>query len=299
MATLREIRRRISGVKSIQKITKAMKMVAAARLRRAQESILSARPYARKIKELIGHLVAEVDTSIHPLLAPREVKKTLLVVVTFDRGLCGAFNSNIIKAATAYVRDTFPADRRSEHQIRLVCIGKKGYEFFSKRSYELYKHHVGIFQHLDFNIARGITAELMSGYLGGEFDRVEVIYNEFKNVLQQRVVKEQLLPIPPEDLKSEGTGKFHSLVDYIYEPTSKDIINDLLPRHLNFQMWRILLESNAAGLGAQMGAMDNATENAKELITDLTLSYNKARQASITKELLEIVAGAEALQKAG
>ena len=275
-----------------------MKMVAAARLRRAQEGILSARPYAKKIKELITHLVSEVDASIHPLLLPREVQKTLLVVVTFDRGLCGAFNSNIIKGATSYVRDKFPADRRVEHQIRLLCIGKKGNEFFSKRDYEIYSRHVGIFQHLGFNNAKGIMAELISGYLSGEFDKVDVIYNEFKNVLQQRVVIEQLLPIPPEQLKDEVPGRVRSQVDYIYEPSNKEIIDDLLPRHLNFQMWRILLESNAAGLGAQMSAMDNATENAKELITDLTLSYNKARQASITKELLEIVAGAEALKKA-
>lgn len=298
MATLREIRRRISGVKSIQKITKAMKMVAAARLRRAQEGILSARPYARKIKELTAHLVSEIDTSIHPLLLPREVKKTLLVVVTFDRGLCGAFNSNIIKTATSYVRDNFPADKRVEHQIRLLCIGKKGNEFFSKRDYEIHSRHVGIFQHLEFMNAKAIMAGLVSGYLAGEFDKVDVIYNEFKNVLQQRIVIEQLLPIPSEQLTNEGPYVVRSQVDYIYEPSLKEIIDDLLPRHLNFQMWRILLESNAAGLGAQMSAMDNATENAKELITDLTLSYNKARQASITKELLEIVAGAEALKKA-
>lgn len=273
-------------------------MVAAARLRRAQEGILSARPYAKKIKELITHLVGEVDTSIHPLLLPREVKKTLLVVVTFDRGLCGAFNSNIIKAASAYIRDKFPVSERPEHQIRLLCVGKKGNEFFSKRDFEVYSRHVGMFQHLGFSNAKAITTELISGYLGGEFDKVDVIYNEFKNVLQQRVVTEQLLPIPPEQLKDDAPQKVHSQVDYIYEPSAKAIIDDLLPRHLNFQIWRILLESNAAGLGAQMSAMDNATENARELITDLTLSYNKARQTSITKELLEIVAGAEALKKA-
>jgi F-type H+-transporting ATPase subunit gamma len=297
MATLREIRRRISGIKSIQKITKAMKMVAAARLRRAQEAILSARPYAKKIRELSAHLVTGLDTTMHPLLLPREVKKTLLVVVTSDRGLCGAFNSNIIKAATIYVRDKFPLDKRFEHQIRLMCIGKKGYEYFKKRNYELLSQRVGIFQHLDFNHARGIMTELISGYLGGEFDKVDVIYNEFKNILQQRVVTEQLLPIPPEGLKSEGGQRAVAAIDYIYEPSAKAIVDDLLPRHLNFQMWRVLLESNAAGLGAQMSAMDNATENARELITDLTLSYNKARQASITKELLEIVGGAEALRQ--
>ncbi len=299
MATLREIRRRISGIKSIQKITKAMKMVAAARLRRAQEAILAARPYAKSIRELIARLVTEVDSSLHPLLLPREEARTLLVVVTSDRGLCGAFNSNIIRTATHYVRDRFPADRRTEHQIRLMCIGKKGAEYFGKRNYELLGRHVGIFQHLDFSNARGIVSELLSGYLAGEFDRVDVIYNEFKNVMQQRVVTEQLLPIPADSLKAEDAMRAHAIVDYIYEPAAKAIIDELLPKHLNFQMWRILLESNAAGLGAQMSAMDNATENARDLITDLTLSYNKARQASITKELLEIVGGAEALKQAG
>lgn len=299
MATLREIRRRISGVKSIQKITKAMKMVAAARLRRAQEGIISARPYTREIRKLIAHLVTEVDPSFHPLLQPREVKKSLLVIVSSDRGLCGAFNTNAIKAAVNHIRERYPDRSNNEQQIRIVAIGKKGYEFFGKRDYELFAKHVGIFHSLDFSKARGIMTDLVTGYLNHEFDRVEVVYNEFKNVLQQRIVIEQLLPIPPEALKTDVAGTMHAIVDYIYEPSSKEIIEALIPRYLNFQMWRILLESNAAALGAQMSAMDNATENAKELITDLTLSYNKARQASITKELLEIVGGAEALKKAG
>lgn len=299
MPTLREIRRRISGVKSIQKITKAMKMVAAARLRRAQEAIVSARPYSREIKRLIAHLVTEVDASLHPLLQPRDVKKSLLIIVSSDRGLCGAFNTNVNKAAANYVRETYPDRLSNQQQIRLVTIGKKCTEYFSRRDYDLHSKYVGIFQNLDFNTARGIMAGMIAGYLNHEFDRVDVVYNEFKNVMQQRVVREQLLPIPPEHLAPE-TGKHpHALVDYIYEPSGKEIIEALLPRHLNFQLWRILLESNAAALGAQMSAMDNATENAKELITDLTLSYNKARQASITKELLEIVGGAEALKKAG
>ncbi|HEY6951854.1 MAG TPA: ATP synthase F1 subunit gamma [Bacteroidota bacterium] len=298
MATLREIRRRISGVKSIQKITKAMKMVAAARLRRAQEGILAARPYSREYKRLVAHLVAELDPSLHPLLQKREVKKSILVVVTSDRGLCGAFNTNVIKAAVSHIQQQYPERKSVEHQIRLVTIGKKGTEFFGKRDYEIHLRHSGFFQHLDFGKARGIMADLSSGYLNGEFDKVEVIYNEFKNVLQQRIVVEQLLPIPPEELRADTSHKAHAIVDYIYEPSKKEIIDALLPKHLNFQMWRILLESNAASLGAQMSAMDNATENAKELITDLTLSYNKARQASITKELLEIVGGAEALKEA-
>jgi F-type H+-transporting ATPase subunit gamma len=299
MATLREIRRRISGVKSIQKITKAMKMVAAARLRRAQEGILSARPYARQIKALIEHLSSEVDTSHHPLLQTREMQKTLLVIVTSDRGLCGAFNTNVIKAAVAYAQEHFPDRVDRERRLRLVTIGKKGFEFFSKREYQLHSKHIGIFHNLNFGTARGIMVGLTKGYLEGEFDRVEVIYNEFKNVMQQRIVVEQLLPIPREEIVPEDVKTMHAMVDYIYEPPANEIVSALLPKHLNFQMWRILLESNAAALGAQMSAMDNATENARELITDLTLSYNKARQASITKELLEIVGGAEALKKAG
>ncbi len=299
MATLREIRRRITGVKSIQKITKAMKMVAAARLRRAQEGIVSARPYAREIKRLIAHLMVDVDTSIHPLLQPREIRKSLLIVVTSDRGLCGAFNTNVIKAAVSHISNQYPDRASHEQQVRLVTVGKKGYEFFNKRDYEIYSKHIGIFHGLDFGIARGMMQSLVTGYLNHEFDRVEVAYNEFKNVLQQRIVIEQLLPILPEEVSAESVKKARSLVEYIYEPSSKDIIGALLPKHLNFQMWRILLESNAAALGAQLSAMDNATENAKELITDLTLSYNKARQGSITKELLEIVGGAEALKKAG
>jgi F-type H+-transporting ATPase subunit gamma len=294
MATLREIRRRISGVKSIQKITNAMKMVAAARLRRAQEGILSARPYAREIRRLIAHLVSELDPSLHPLLQTREVKNVLLVVVTSDRGLCGAFNANVIKAAVNHIRQQNP----DLQTVRVITIGRKGTEYFGKRDYQIHSRHTGIFQNLDFGKARGIMTDLTSGYLKEEFDRVEVIYNEFKNVLQQRIVIEQLLPIPPEELKAEEAHKVQSHVDYIYEPSIKEIVDALLPKHLNFQIWRILLESNAAALGAQMSAMDNATENAKELITDLTLSYNKARQASITKELLEIVAGAEALKEA-
>ncbi|HEY4612116.1 MAG TPA: ATP synthase F1 subunit gamma [Bacteroidota bacterium] len=299
MATLREIRSRITGVKNTQKITKAMKMVAAAKLRRAQEGIISTRPYARKIGALLRHLVTEVEPGINPLLTPREVKKVALVVVTADRGLCGAFNGNIVKAAVNRVNEKYQPNLEVDHGLRLVAIGKKGFDFFNKRDYELYAKHVGIFQHLDFGQAREIIHELTEGYLTGEFDMVEVIYNEFKSVIQQRIVIEQLLPVPPEETPHTDDQKSLAQVEYIYEPSSKEIINALVPRHLNFQMWRILLESNAAEQGARMAAMENATENAKELIRDLTLSFNKARQASITKELLEIVSGAEALKKAG
>jgi F-type H+-transporting ATPase subunit gamma len=292
MATLREIRRRISGVKSTQKITKAMKMVATARLRRAQEAIISTRPYARKLGELLRHLVTKVDVNLNPLLVSRGIKNVLLVVVTADRGLCGSFNSNIVKAAANHIRSF------SGMNVKLLTVGRKGTDFFVKRNFNVISKHPGIFADLDFSDAREIVQEATEGFLKGDYDRVDVIYNEFKSVIQQRIVVEQLLHIPPEEMT--GRGDLHSLaqVDYIYEPSSSEIVNMLLPRHLNFQMWRVLLESNAAEQGARMSAMDNATENAKELIRDLTLKFNNARQASITKELLEIVSGAEALTKA-
>ncbi|HEY5614534.1 MAG TPA: ATP synthase F1 subunit gamma [Bacteroidota bacterium] len=299
MATLREIRQRITSVKNTQKITKAMKMVAAAKLRRAQEAIMSTRPYARKLGELLRHLVTQVEPGINPLLTAREVKKVALVVVTSDRGLCGAFNSNIMKTAVNHIKEKYQPFMEVDHGLRLVTIGKKGFDFFNKRDYELYSKHVGIFQSLNFGRARDIVHELTDGYLQGEFDQVVMIYNEFKSVIQQRIIIEQLLPIPPEEMKQAEGTKSLAQVEYIYEPSSKEIINALVPRHLNFQMWRVLLESNAAEQGARMAAMENATVNAKELIRALTLSFNKARQASITKELLEIVSGAEALKKAG
>ncbi|MBI3006446.1 MAG: ATP synthase F1 subunit gamma [Ignavibacteriales bacterium] len=299
MATLREIRRRISGVKSTQKITKAMKMVAAAKLRRAQDAIISARPYSRKMNELLRHLVTQIDPEISPLLQTREVKHAAVIVVTADRGLCGAFNSNIVKTSVDHIERNYTHLVERLHAFKVITVGKKGFDFFNKKDFELHSKHVGIFQALDFNHARSIVQEISDGYLKGEFDKIDVIYNEFKSVIQQRIVVEQLLPIPPEETKETDDLKSLAQVEYIYEPSSTEIINALLPKHLNFQMWRILLESNAAEQGARMTAMDNATTNASDLIRDLTLSYNKARQASITKELLEIVSGAEALKKAG
>jgi F-type H+-transporting ATPase subunit gamma len=298
MATLREIRGRITGVKNTQKITKAMKMVAAAKLRRAQEGIMAARPYARKINELLRHLVTQVDPSLNPLFVPREVQRMAFIIVTADRGLCGAFNANIIKTAENEMRSKFADLMARDHGMKLIPVGKKAFEHFKKRDYELYAKHVGLFSSLDFNEARGIIAECTDGFLKGEFDKVMVIYNEFKSVIQQRIVIEQLLPIPPEETAHSAT-RSRSQVEYIYEPSSREIINALVPKHLNFQMWRILLESNAAEQGARMAAMDSATENAKDIIKGLTLSFNNARQAAITKELLEIVSGAEALKKAG
>lgn len=302
MATLREIRRRISGVKSTQKITKAMKMVAAAKLRRAQDAIIAARPYAKKMKELFHHLSTAAEVNTNPFMIQRDTKKIALVIVTSDRGLCGAFNSNIIKTAVGYVNENY-AEANKMGNVHLITIGKKGYDFFVKRNYKMDSKHIGIFSNLNFLYARQIMAELSEGFLSGKYDKVEVIYNEFKSVMQQKIVIEQLFPIP-SILPAEGGSQLTShdsqlTTDYIYEPSSKQIIDALIPKHLNFQIWRVLLESNASEQGARMTAMDNATTNARDLISSLQLSYNKARQASITKELLEIVSGAEALKKTG
>jgi len=276
-----------------------MKMVAAAKLRRAQEALISARPYARKMNEMLRHLVTKIDPSVHPLLQEREIKRVVLVVVSGDRGMCGAFNGNIIKAAVDHLNTRYANLMKEPDGIRIVTVGKKATDFFAKRNYNIYTKHVGLFGNLHIGSARTIIQQLIDDYLKGEFDKVEVIYNEFKSVIQQRVVVEQILPIPPEQLQK--TNDLHALaqVEYLYEPSSREIITALLPKHLNFLMWHVLLESSTAEEGARMTAMNNATENAKELISDLTLSYNKARQASITKELLEIVSGAEALKKAG
>jgi F-type H+-transporting ATPase subunit gamma len=310
MATLREIRRRISGVKSTQKITKAMKMVAAAKLRRSQDAVISARPYARKMKELLQQLAAVVDVTAQPLFATREVKNVAIIVVTADRGLCGAFNANIIRATVHHIRDNY-AQLHAAGNVKLIVIGKKGHDYFFKNEYHIDEKHLGIFSELNFSKAQEIARDFVRRYLRGEYDRVEIIYNEFKSIIHQHLVIEQLLPIPEHTVTQPSAnnagqpapaGESHAGgeagVDYIYEPSGDEIIAALLPKHINFQIWKALLESNASEQGARMTAMDNATTNASDLIRDLQLSYNNARQASITKELLEIVSGAEALKQA-
>ena len=298
MATLREIRRRISGVKSTQKITKAMKMVAAAKLRRAQEAVVAARPYARKMKGLLQHLAGVVDVTANPLFEERDINNVAIIIVTADRGLCGAFNANIVRSAVHHIATKY-AQVQSEGKLKLVCIGKKGNDFFTKNNYKIVGRHLGIFSGLGFSTAQAVVGDVVQGYLNGEYDRVEVIYNEFKSIIQQRVIIEQFLPIPSAEVEQPHLKASTSKLDYIYEPSKSELVSALVPKHLNFQLWRVLLESNAAEQGARMTAMDNATTNASDLIRDLQLSYNKARQSSITKELLEIVSGAEALKKAG
>jgi F-type H+-transporting ATPase subunit gamma len=300
MATLRDIRNRIIGVKSTQKITKAMKMVAAAKLRRAQENIVSARPYARKMRELLRDLVTTADVAINSLLKSREVNTVAIVVVTADRGLCGAFNSNIVKTAIQHIETTY-RELNANGCVKLYCVGRRGFDFFSKRGYTISGKKVQFFSTLDFSQAQGVACELIDGYLNGTFDKIEIVYNEFKSVIQQNIRVEEFLPIPASrSVGDDGKPAEQRYgVDYIYEPSAPAIINALLPKYLNFEIWRVLLESNAAEQGARMTAMDNATINASDIISELQLSYNKARQAAITKELLEIVSGAEALKKAG
>lgn len=294
MATLRDIKRRIIGVKSTQQITKAMKMVAAAKLRRAQENIINARPYSRKISEVLNHLLSLEANADNPLLQQREINKVAVVILTSDRGLCGSFNINIIREATNLIHGDYQ-DYYNSGNLSLFCIGRKGIEHFARRNYPIANSYSNIFGHLQFQVASGIVTDLVSRYLKGEIDKVLVVYNEFKSVIQQRIVVEQLLPVIQTDKKS---GEAHPAreINYIYEPDKKTIINSLLPRHLNTQVWRMLLESYASELGAKMTAMDMATENASELIRSLQLTYNKARQAAITKEIIEIVSGANAMK---
>ncbi|MBK7498811.1 MAG: ATP synthase F1 subunit gamma [Ignavibacteriales bacterium] len=291
MATLRDIKLRIKGVKSTQQITKAMKMVAAAKLRRATESILNARPYAKKISVLLSHLVNEDDKQSNPLFADREVKNVAVIVVTADRGLCGAFNTNILKEATRYVEEEIK-QKGLEHQ--LYCLGKKGSDYFSRRDYNVAASYPGIFSQINYTTAQKLVDEIIPKYLDGSIDKVIIIFNEFKSIIQQKIVVEQFLPITSGEEKANDK---HEVANYIYEPDQKAIFNYLIPKHLKGQMWRVLLESNASEFAARMTAMDNATTNAKELIRSLSLTYNSKRQAAITTEILEIVSGANALKE--
>jgi F-type H+-transporting ATPase subunit gamma len=302
MPALRDIRRRINAVRSIQKITKAMKMVAAARLRRAQERIISARPYAKRIEEIIQRFVSVFETSQNPLLQKREVKNIGIVVVTADRGLCGSFNTNIIRAVLNLIekrKKELPPDGK----IKLICVGKKGYDYFSRhrKGIEIFAGYPGVFKRtIEISDVREIMSKVVGGFLSGEFDKVEIVYNEFKSIVQQRIVIEDFLPIVSKfEAVKPSKGVKVPLVEYIYEPAPIEILNSLLPKYLETHILRVLLESNAAEQAARMTAMDNATENANELLRDLQLLFNKTRQALITKEMLEIAGGAEALRKAG
>jgi F-type H+-transporting ATPase subunit gamma len=289
MATLRDIQRRIRSVQSTQKITRAMKLVAAAKLRRAQERILAARPYAAKMGELLGNLVSAAgsDGAPHPLLEQREGPRRQVVIITADKGLAGAFNSNVIRRALEFVRQS------NVTEVTLVVVGRKARDFYRRRQWTIKRDLVGFWDQLAYSHASGLADYFMQQYLDGEVDEVYLIYNEFRSVVVQRPVREQLLPIPR---KAEGEADA-AAVDYIYEPDPRAILDELLPRHVRTQVFRALMESLAGEYGARMTAMEAATKNAKEMIDVLTIQFNKARQEKITKELLDIVGGAEALKQ--
>ncbi|HEV8440220.1 MAG TPA: ATP synthase F1 subunit gamma [Methylomirabilota bacterium] len=289
MATLRDIRRRIRSVQSTQKITRAMKLVAAAKLRRAQERIVAARPYARKMGELMANLVARAESDRHPLLARHVSKRKRLVIITADKGLCGAFNSNILRASLQFLREPGDTD------VTLVVVGKKARDFYRHRPWTVKSEMLGVFDRLAYAHAQELAGQLMAGYLGDEVDEVHLMYNEFRSVAVQRVRREQLLPIEREADTGQPAG---APVDYIYEPSPDAILAAILPRHVTTQVFRALMESVAGEHGARMTAMEAATKNAKEMIDVLTIQYNKARQERITNELLDIVGGAEALRQA-
>ena len=301
MPALLDIRRRVRAVKSTQQITKAMKMVAASKLRRAQDRALGARPFAQQMLRVLNGLAARVDPSVHPLLSAPAVRagRALIFVVTADKGLCGSFNTNIIKMASGFV--TQDPDR----EVAIGLVGRKGRDFFKARGFDVRYEIVNLFARLSFADAQAVAEAAIEEFTSGQIDSVYLVYNEFKSVLQQRVVVERLLPIArltdktgAADAADDGVdaaGPSEPLIDYLYEPVAQQIFDDLIPHHVEVQVYRALLESAAAEHAARMIAMDAATKNSGELIDELTLYMNKVRQAAITREIIEVVSGAEAL----
>ncbi len=287
MATLKELKVRIVGVKGTQKITRAMKMVASAKFKRAQDRIIAARPYAKKINELLSDLVSAAEEGVDELLDSREIRTRCVVIVSADRGLAGSFNTNIIKYAFNYVKSL-------DSNTKIIIVGKKAFDSLKKRDLSIIRSNTSLFSDLSIEQSNEIVNYLVDGYKRKEFDSVEIIYNQFKSVAKQVVSKEQFLPLQKAE-PEEGKKKS---VDYIYEPSEVEIIKTLIPKQLRVQFWKVLLESNAAEQAARMTAMETATRNASDLLKLLELQYNQARQAAITKEILEIVGGAEALKDA-
>ena len=294
MPSLLDIRRRVRAVKSTQQITKAMKMVAASRLRRAQERIQNGRPFANEMRRVLQALAARVETAAHPLLddrsVPRANGRVLLIVVTADRGLCGSFNTNVIKASGAFITEN------PSRQAALALVGRRGRDFFSRRGFQVLYEQVNLFAQLKFENAQRIASAAMEAFTRGEVDAVHIAYNEFKSVMVQQVVVEQLLPIPRGTFETpaQNSGAAPPL-EYLYEPKPEELFKNLLPTYVEIQVFRALLESNAAFYAAQMTAMDAATRNSGEMIEQLTLYMNKVRQAAITREIIEVVSGAQAL----
>ncbi len=295
MANLRDIRNRISSVNNTQQITKAMKMVAAAKLRKAQGRMKSTRPYANKMREIVARLVS-INTSHHKLLRnPEEVNRVAMIVVGSDKGLCGGFNNNLFKVVEGTLQNEY-SDFIEQGKLDLITIGKKSGAYFSKRGYNIVERHPGFFDDLQYDHAAEIMQNVISEFTEENYDKVLISFNEFKTVIAQNRIVEQVLPINPEKLLSEGKSEFEATGEYIYEPDPDSILEKLLPVYLVMQLWRAVLDSNAAEQGARMAAMDNATENAKELLQELKLKYNQARQSAITTEISEIVSGAQALK---
>ena len=283
MASLKDLRNKIKSVKSIQQVTNAMKMVAAAKLRKSQENMENARPYTNSIEEMINHLIPDIDRSLLPILESREIKKKLFLVITSDRGMAGAFNANIIKQTEAEV------SKFGNKNSYLICIGKKSHDYFKRRNYNILDSYKDFWNSLDINIALKIGEDILNRFINKDIDSVDVIFNEFINVGRQKVKCKSFLPISYNlDEKMP--------CDALYEPSKEAIVKTLIPKHLNIQLWQFLLESNASEQAARMVAMENATDNAGEMISDLSIEYNKARQAAITTEIIEIVSGANALE---
>jgi F-type H+-transporting ATPase subunit gamma len=291
--SLRDIRKRIASVRSTQQITKAMKMVATAKLRRAQENILATRPYATKMFEVLSSLAARTSPDAHPLLYRREPKRVEVVVFTSDRGLCGAFNMNLIQRAEKFLEE----EKTRTEELALSFIGRKGRDYFRKRNVKMRREYVNLFGKVDFPLATRIGDDLVQSYIAEQVDAIYLLYSEFRSAIQQRIVLEKILPVTPKKAgEGEEAPKGPTAVEYIYEPSEVEILGKILPMYVEVQIYRALLESVASEFGARMTAMENATNNARDMIEKLTLVYNKARQASITKELIEIVSGAEALK---
>jgi F-type H+-transporting ATPase subunit gamma len=295
MPSLIDIRRRVRAVKSTQQITKAMKMVSSSKLRRAQERILRSRPYAKEMLRVFNNLATRVDASKHPLLNDDpESGRTLLIVITADRGLCGSFNTNIVKSALQFTLDHPKADNGAD--VALALVGRKGRDFFMRRGFDVRYEEVGLFQNPKWSHAQAIAQTAIKEFLGPEISSVYLVYNEFRSVISQRVVIEKLLPIPRLN-EAEGTSTGASAeapVDYLFEPDPEQLLATLLPLHVSVQVARALLESSAAEHAARMQSMDSATRNAKDMVDRLTLYMNKVRQAAITREIIEVVSGAQA-----
>jgi len=291
MANLKEVRNRIASVQSTQQITKAMKMVSAAKLKRATNAIIALRPYATKLKEILGNLSASLEGSSSPFIQEREPNKVLIVTVSSNRGLAGAFNMNVIKAANNLIAEKY-SEQYKNGNVSIISIGKKTQDFYEKRKYNVIGNNNEVYANLTFENVTKITDAIMAGFIKGDFDKVEVIYNRFKNAAVQFITTEQLLPLPKAE---ETTVSKTTNVDYILEPSQEEIVEQLIPKSIKIQLYKAVLDSHASEHGARMTSMDKATENAGELLKALKLSYNQARQAAITTELTEIVSGAAAL----